>query len=233
MLAQTDISIDRVPSDPAIVRFLVVDDHPFFREGLITWIARQRNFISCGHADSPVTALQAIARHHPNIVLLDLQLRDGDGFDLLRLLKESEHQPRVIVVSHKDETVFAERAIRAGARGYVLKDEAIDVMLVAIQDVLDGGIHLSDAMRRHLAQSDSTALTGPIGRLRSLYNRELQVLQLLGRGRTTKEIAQELCISPKTVEFYRENLKRKLGVSDSLSLVRLATIWEHDQRLIQ
>ena len=223
--------MDSVPGESKVVRCLVVDDHPFFREGLLAWISRQPNLVSCGHADSPMTALQAIATLKPDILLLDLQLRDGDGFDLLRVLKDSEHQPRVIVVSHKDETVFAERSIRAGARGYVLKEEAIDVMLVAIQEVLDGGIHLSDAMRRRLAESDSAPLSGPIGRIRSLYNRELQVLQLLGRGHTTKEIAQALSLSPKTVEFYRESLKKKLGIPDSLSLVRFATIWENDQRM--
>lgn len=215
-----------------VVRILVVDDHPFFREGLLTWIDRHPGFVSCGHADSPGTALAEIERQAPDIVLLDLKLRGGDGFDVLCGLRGFNRAPRVIVLTHKDEAVFAERSLRAGARGYVLKDEAIDSMLVAIQEVLNGGIHLSEAMRRQLGQSDPAAFIGPIAKMRSLYPRELQVLQFLGRGRTTKEIAQELGISAKTVEYYRENLKSKLEVPDSLSLVRLATILEQNDRLL-
>jgi DNA-binding NarL/FixJ family response regulator len=215
----------------AVVRIFVVDDHPFFREGLLTWIARQPGFVACGHADSPEAALPEIERQAPDIVLLDLKLHGGDGFDVLRGLSGFKRPPRTIVLTHKDEAVFAERAIRAGAKGYVLKDEAIDLMLFAIHEVLDGGIHLSEAMRRQLTQSGTTVLLGPLTRMRSLYPREFQVLQLLGDGRTTKEVAQELGISAKTVEYYRENLKRKLEVPDSLSLVRLATLLNQGERV--
>jgi DNA-binding NarL/FixJ family response regulator len=151
MPAQTDTNACPPPEDPAVVRILVVDDHAVFRESLIAWISHQPNFVSCGHADSPTTALQAIAMHNPDIVLLDLQLHEVDGFDVLAVLKEAEHRTRVIVVSQMNESLFAERSIHAGARGYVRKDEAIDFLLVAIQEVLSGGIHLSAAMRRKLA----------------------------------------------------------------------------------
>lgn len=232
MPLQAEILSDAARSDAAVVRIFVVDDHPFFREGLLTWIARQPGFVACGHADSPRTALMEIAKQAPDIVLLDLQLHGGDGFDVLRGLREFKPAPHVIVLTHKDETVFAERSIHAGARGYVLKDEAVDLMPGAIQEVLDGGIHLSAAMRRQLPQSGSAAIIGPLSRMSSLYPRELQVLQFLGHGKTTKEIALELGISTKTVEYYRENLKRKLEVPDSLSLVRLATILNQSDRLL-
>jgi DNA-binding NarL/FixJ family response regulator len=218
-------------SGAVAIRILVVDDHPFFREGIMTWISRQNALTSCGFAESPGAALAAIETLLPDLVLLDLQLRNGDGFDVLRGLKNCMHQPRVIVVSHKDETVFAERAIRAGARGYVLKEEASDTMLTAIQFVLSGGIHVSPAMRRQLFDGEAGPSATPTNKLREVYNRELQVLHLLGRGRSTKEIAIELGISPKTVESYRESLKKKLGVPDSLSLIRLATLWESEGRL--
>ena len=232
MPVQTDLIASEQLRASRTARVLIVDDHPFFREGLIGWITRQSHLTWCGVADSPGAALQAIAEHDPDIVLLDLHLREGDGFGLLRALKDCARQPRVIVLSHKDESIFAERAIRAGAQGYVLKDEAVDVLLTAIQEVLEGGTHLSLAMRRQLAQSNSSTPTGPIARLRTLYNRELQVLEMLGGGSTTKEIASDLGISPKTVECYRESLKRKLGIPDSHTLVRLATIWEHDERML-
>ena len=153
MLAHTERISSSAPLDPAIIRVLVVDDNPFFRASLISWIARHPNIASCGYADSPLTALQSIARHSPDIVLLDLQLRDGTGFDLLLVLQAAKHQPRVIVLSQQDENIFAERSIRAGARGYVHKDEAMDVMLVAIHEVLRGGLHLSAELRRRLPAS--------------------------------------------------------------------------------
>ena len=155
MPAQTDATGRLPPPHPAVVRILVVDDHPVFRDGLIAWISRQPNFVLCGHADSPMTALQAIARHTTDIVLLDLQLREGDGIDLLLVLQDAAIPPQVIIVTHKDEHRLAERSIRAGARGYVLKDEAIDVLFDAIKTVLDGGIHLSAAMRRQFAQANA------------------------------------------------------------------------------
>ena len=128
-----------------------MDDNPCFRASLISWISRHPNIVSCDYADSPLTALQSIARHRPDIVLLDLHLRDGTGFDLLFALKAAIHQPRVIIVSHQDESIFAERSINAGAHGYVHKDEAIDVVLVAIHEVLRGGVHLSAALRRRVS----------------------------------------------------------------------------------
>lgn len=215
---------DLLPVGPVDV--LVVDDHPFIREGIIAWLGRQKDLRCCGSTDSAEAALRLIATLAPRIVLLDLQLRDGDGLELLGRLQQTQPKPRVIVVSHKDQTIFAERALKAGAMGYVLKDEAIDTLMAAIQTVLRGGIHLSPEMNRRLFGRKDAATAAPVDRLRGLYNRELQVLEYLGLGKTVKEIAQVLGISVKTVDSYRENLKKKLGVPDSVTLVRLATLWQ-------
>jgi len=212
------------------VDVLVVDDHPFIREGIIAWLARQKDFRCCGSTDSVEVALEMISALDPRIVLLDLQLRDGDGLDLLARLQQRVSKPRVIVISHKDQMVFAERALKAGAMGYVLKDEASDTLMTAIQTVLRGGVHLSPEMNRRLFKRTDGSTAAPVNRLRALYNRELQVLEYLGQGKTVKEIAHILGISLKTADSYRESLKKKLGVPDSVTLVRQATLWqEHGQ----
>lgn len=215
--------LPKVPVD-----VIVVDDHPFFREGITTWISRQKELRFCGAADSTESAYALIISAKPHLMLLDLQLPDGDGLELLRRIKDLKAKPRVIVLSHKDQTIFAERALNAGAAGYVLKDEASDTMLTAIHSVLGGGIHLSPEMNRRLFKSRDVTTQAPADKMRALYNRELQVLEYLGRGRTTKEIALLFGLSAKTVESYRESLKRKLEVPDGVTLVRLATIWQQE-----
>ena len=227
----TEPSTSDSPAVPVAIRVFVVDDHPFFREGLVTWIQRQAGLVCCGHADSPDAAYEAITRLVPDVVLIDLHLRGGDGLDLVRRLHAEQHPSRVIVVSQKDETIFAERALEAGAGGYVAKDEACDVLSNAIAAVMRGEIHVSDAVRRMLGgpgkwlRDDS-----PHERLRLLGPREMQVFERLGRGLSTKEIAFQLNISPKTVEVYRENLKHKLGFPNSAELVRFATLQMGDEK---
>jgi DNA-binding NarL/FixJ family response regulator len=213
-----------------VIDVLIVDDHPFVREGIIAWMGRQKGLRCCGSTGSADQAFELITSLNPRIVLLDLRLRDGDGLELLRRIQGISPKPRVIVVSHKDQGIFAERALNAGALGYVLKDEASDTLLTAIQTVLRGGIHLSPEMNRRLLKGREVAFDAPVDRMRRLFNREIQVLEFLGQGRTTKEIAEEFGISPKTVESYRESLKKKLGVSDSVALIRLATIWQEEGR---
>ena len=212
-------------------RVLVVDDHPFFRSGVISWLERQPGLAPCGEAGTVFEARHAVETLRPDVVLMDLRLTEGDGLDLLRELMERHPGVRIIVLSQSDEDAFAHRALRAGARGYVMKSEATEVLLAAIQTVLRGGVHLSRRAAARLTQNLFPDRAGSDSDLARLSDRELQVFQMLGAGSGVNEIAAALKISPKTVETHRERLKAKLGVLDAAALLRLATIWVEHGRL--
>ena len=212
------------------VRLFIVDDHPFFRDGLMAWISQQRNLVSCGQAETPSNAIRGIAQCKPDIVLLDLRLRDGDGFEVLNALTTWKPAPPTIVLTSSSETGVAEKALRGGAKAYILKDELGDVLLRAIDVVLKGGTHVSGSIHTSGTHVPASSVPKP-GLLRELGHREHQVLQLLGRGLTVQQIADDLILNVKTVESYLEGLKTKLELSDNLALVRLATIWEYEGRL--
>ncbi|MEO7699284.1 MAG: response regulator transcription factor [Opitutus sp.] len=215
---------------PLPVRILIVDDHPFLRDGLIVWIGRQPNFAVCGHTDSSGAATEAIRELQPTIVLLDLQLRTGSGFDVLNAVKAARLNTRIIILTNNDDPNCVKRALSTGASGYVLKQDISDVLLVAIRTALAGGIYLSPAIAEH-GPEDPSKSNGSAEHLSTLGKREFQVLSFLGQGQSTKEIALQLGLSAKTIEFYRETLKKKLGVPDSLALIRMATIWAYEGRL--
>lgn len=211
-------------------RVLVIDDHPFFREGLVTWIQRQPQLDCCGEAETLVDARRALGELKPDLVLLDLQLRDGDGLDLLRQPPSGRPLPPTIVLSQRDESLYAERALRAGARGYVMKDEATATVLRAIEAVLAGGVYVSPAINRQLLNRFAVTSSRSKSILPQLSNRELQVYRMLGEGRNSKAIAAELGISTKTVDSYRESLKQKLGLPDSVALLQHATLYIQEGR---
>lgn len=215
---------------PGPTRAVVVDDHPFFREGLVSWLDSQPGFHCCGEAATVREGLEVIAETHPDLVLLDLQLMEGDGLDLLCALAKRPNRPAVIVISRKDEDIFAARAIRAGARGYVMKDQAPETLMEAIKKVMDGGIFVGEDVLSNLALGALATGEG-VGRLTGLSNRELEVFERLGRGYTTKAVAADLGVSVKTVDTYREGLKRKLKLPDGLALIRAATLWHQDAKL--
>lgn len=211
-------------------RVLVVDDHPFFRSGIIQWLNLQSELSCCGEAHTVVTARQAAASSNPDVVLLDLQLRDGDGLDLCHEFSERYPSLRIIVLSHLDEEVYAHRVLRAGARGYVMKSEATDTVLTAIQTVMRGEIYTSRPVAARMLQNLFPDPASAAPALARLSNREIQVFQMLGAGCGNKEIAASLNISQKTVETYRENLKHKLELPDATALIQAATRWVEDGR---
>lgn len=217
------------PKPPAKSRVLVVDDHPLLREGIIQFINRQDDLVVCGEADSIASARTAVPRHEPDLLLLDLRLGSGDTIDLIKALKIQYSSMPILVISQYDETLFAEKALRAGARGYVLKQEATEEVLVAIRAVLHGDVYVSRRMAVLVLQKSFEepihAVAGSDVTVEKLSDRELHVFQMLGAGFTTRQIAAELKLSVKTVESHRENIKHKLGLGNGTELGRCATDW--------
>jgi DNA-binding NarL/FixJ family response regulator len=207
------------------VGVLVVDGHPFFRSGISQWLNRQAEFYCCGEAESLQSGRRAVHELKPEIVLIELQLGDGNGLDLVAEMTRQFPDTKFIALSHRDESMFAERALQAGARGYVMKSEAVHTVLLAMQTARRGELFVSRSMGARLLHNLNPKRGGPQDRLSMLSDRELQVFQLLGSGSTTREIAEALSISPKTVETYREHLKAKLLVADGEALRTSAELW--------
>jgi len=207
-------------------RVLVVDDHPLIRFALSHLVDRTPDLECCGEADSVVSACAAVGRLAPDLVLLDLSLDDGDGFGLVEGWKRAMPAMKVIIISRHDEVVYAERSLRGGADGFVTKEEPPDEILRAVRLVLRGKRFVSDNIANQVMKRlEEFPQAGGRAGIDSLSDRELQVFRMLGEGRNNKEIAQQLDISPKTVESHRDNIKRKLGLPDSVSLIRFAANW--------
>src|SRR5438128_5578555 len=180
------------------IRVLVVDDHPFFRSGIVEWINRHPTLTCCGEADTVAAARSAAARLRPDIVLLDLRLPDGDGLELIRDLLEDCPDVRVIALSQYDEITYAHRALQAGARGYIMKSAATDAVLAAIEAVFHGEVYLSRAVAARLTHNLFPDPASIVSDLTRLSDRELEVFQMLGAGCRRREIARQHKISPKT-----------------------------------
>lgn len=203
---------------------LIVDDHPLVREGLAARISAQPDLEVCGEAASVDEAVNLTRTLRPALVLLDLALQGGNGLDLIRRLKARARRPKVLVVSAYDEALFAERAIRAGAQGYINKQELQVSVVDAIRTVLRGEVFLSSDLARRLASQVLVGARGP--RCPSpLSDRELQVFERIGRGRSTREIANELRLSVHTIESHRENIRAKLDLRNGTELLQRAVIW--------
>src|SRR5882724_7277066 len=194
----------------AKTRILVVDDHPLVRNGLVKLLSQQSDLVCCGEASTVAEAQRGAASLHPNLILLDLRLRSGDGLELIKSLTGQFPKCLILVLSQHDERHYVERALRAGARGYLLKDQAAHEVLNAIRSVLAGEIYLSPALMACMLRKLATDRDNAAARLDQLSDRELHVLQLLGGGMSTRQIALDLHLSFKTIETHRENLKRKL-----------------------
>src|SRR5256714_7940673 len=208
-------------------RIFLVDDHPLVREGLANLINQQNDLTVCGEAEDSAEAISRIGATRPDVALIDISLKNESGLELVKNLDNQFPLVALIVLSMHDEALYAERALRAGARGYVMKRETTKSVLTCIRRVLEGGVYVSErvvnSMARRLSASSKTAGTSPVERL---SDRELEIFRLLGQGRTTSEIAEDLHLSLKTVQAYCARAKEKFGVSSLGELLRAAIRWE-------
>jgi DNA-binding NarL/FixJ family response regulator len=211
-------------------KILIVDDHPVVREGLIRRINRQPDLVVCGEAGAAAEALKAIAGCRPDLVIVDLTLQDKGGLELIKDLQTRYPKLRVLVLSMHDEKLYAERALRAGAMGYVMKQEATEHVIEAIRRVLGGQVYLSESMAARLL---GTFVAGKpadaASPIESLSDRELEVFELVGRGLATGQIAGQLHVSVKTVEAYKGRLKAKLKLESAIELTQQAALWVQKQ----
>jgi DNA-binding NarL/FixJ family response regulator len=216
-------------SDPGIPRknrILLVEDHPIFRQGMIQLINHESDLEVCGEAETAAAALAAIDELKPDLVLVDITLKGTNGIELIKNIKGRFPALPTMVLSMHEESLYAERAMRAGARGYVMKQEAASEVMFAIRTVLGGGHYLSPTMNVSMIRkfvggpdADTTSLVA------SLTDRELEILHLIGKGLRSREIAEEITLSIKTVETHRGNLKEKLGLRSATELLRFAVEW--------
>jgi DNA-binding NarL/FixJ family response regulator len=205
-------------------RVLIADAQPLFRDAVRWWLEKQPDLEYCGEVEDAPSLRQAVAAQKPDLVILDLRLKGQAGVEMLKSLHTTFPELLVLVVSQDDEVLYGDRALRAGARGYVMKDQSGPELMEAIRLVLTGEIYankpLADIMLRKLWQGETSS--DPATRL---SDRELQVFQMLGTGLGTRQIAHRLRLGVKTVETHREHIKRKLGLKNATGLVHAAAIW--------
>lgn len=205
---------------------LIVDDHPVMRRGLASLIESEPDLETCGEAASHHAALAAIRKRPPDLVIVDLVLEGSDGLELVKEIATRYPAIPALVLSMHDEAVYAERSLRAGARGYVAKQEMDDTVLGAIRQLLAGGTYMSDALQARLAAKFVAGRTlATDSPLDALSDRELQVFRLIGQGRTTRQVAETLHLSIKTIESHREHIKNKLALETAAELAQRATQW--------
>jgi DNA-binding NarL/FixJ family response regulator len=207
-------------------RILLVDDHPIVRQGLAEMIDQQRDLQVCGTADDVHKALEVLEKVKPDLVIADISLKGSNGIELLKNIKVRFPRTLVLVLSMHDESLYAVRALRAGAAGYIMKQEATEKVLTAIHQVLSGEIYLSERMEKkmmHQLVGGRTARTG--SPIEDLSDRELEVFGLIGQGHGTRQIAEELHLSIKTIESHRAHIKEKLNLRNATELVQHAIQW--------
>src|SRR5256885_1116255 len=208
------------------VRIVVVDDHPLFRHGLIQLLNSDDGFAVCGEASSAGEAMDVIRKTKPHLVIADLGLKGTNGIELTKMILAEFPQSPVLILSMHDESLYAVRSLRAGARGYVTKQEALGSVLEAVREVMDGRTYLSPKMASQVISKVVVNRIAPDEEITDrLSDRELEVLELIGAGKEVKAIAKSLNVSPKTVETHRTHIKEKLNLQNARQVARFAVQW--------
>ncbi|MBI1871705.1 MAG: response regulator transcription factor [Chlamydiae bacterium] len=213
-------------------RIFIVDDHPIVRQGLIQLINQESDLVPCGNAEDACQALENIEKLKPDVAVVDISLKGMNGLDLIKNLKvRCPHLP-ILVLSMYDESIYAERVLRAGAKGYIMKQEATEKVLVAIRRVLEGQVYVSEVLASKIIEKlvNHPTLENHSDMDR-LSDRELEVFQLIGKGYGTRQVAKELHLSVKTIETYREKIKEKLDLENATALVRSAVQWVQSENV--
>ncbi|MFO1439416.1 MAG: response regulator transcription factor [Verrucomicrobiaceae bacterium] len=218
------------PNDaPAKKRVLIVDDHPIFRAGLTGLVNLETELTVCGEANDAAQAMQAVEKLHPDLVLLDMSLPGKGGLELLKDIRAIAPQMPVLIISMHDETLYAERVIKAGGRGYIMKQEGPEKIVQAIRKVLGGSISVSERIAAQILDAMSGSKGGTSSSVSTLTDREFEVYRLLGQGKEPHEIARTLHLSIKTVDTHRAHIRQKLGLRNATELIHHATRWTAEQ----
>jgi DNA-binding NarL/FixJ family response regulator len=215
----------RVVSAAKKATVLLVDDHPIVRQGLTQLINQEPDLAVCAQAEDANGAFHAIATHRPDVVILDISLNGPDGLAVLKDIRVSHATLPVLVLSMHDESLYAERVLRAGANGYIMKQEATERVLEAIRRIRGGEVYVSDRIAKRLLRQVVSSPAAGKSPMEALTDRELAVFRLIGKGRGTREIADDLHVSVKTVESYQAHIKEKLALKNARELVQHAFQW--------
>ncbi|MBI1371654.1 MAG: response regulator [Phycisphaera sp.] len=216
----------RPKTEPIKTRVMIVDDHPIVRRGLAETIRQESDLEVCCEAEDARAAIAAIREGKPDVAVVDLTLKDIGGLELIKQIRAIDEDVIMLVLSMHDESLYAERCLRAGAKGYIMKQEGSERLVTALRTVLAGQVYLSEKMSaRLLGKMVGGGTSAGASPLEALSDRELEVFELLGRGLGTRNIAERLCVSIKTVESHREHIKQKLNIKNATELVQHATQW--------
>ena len=219
----------RKPATRDRKKIFIVDDHPMMREGLAQLIGHETDLVVCGEADDAAQALEQIEKLQPDLALVDITLRSTSGLELIKDLRIRVPALSILVISMHDESLYAERVLRAGGRGYVMKQEGGKKLMEAIRQVLNGKTYVSERISAKIFDLFSGRLTESSSPVERLTDREFEVFRLIGQGLSTKQIAEKLRVSAKTVEVHRVNIKQKLKVATAAELIHFAVRWMDSQ----